>query len=293
MFKLFGKKREPKPTPPWVMWALIGAAVFAFLTNSQRAGNEKPTFERTSRYLKDERHFNFKNMQDKIVPSTRALSVHEDAPGEGTPAVCGQEVKVAFTATLDKDTVVDQADKEHPLIFTLGHNAVMPVFEKGVLGIYPGGKRTIETPPMYAYGLEKYKRDDVPEGSQVTFAIELLAATPTVPTNVPYRVFDTAFGSGANINCGDTARAHVTVWGLDGNKLYSTKDEGHLPIVFTPGKREVFFGLEQGIIGMIQGGSRTMIVPPALQKPLGGGAAAVAIPLPKNQTVLVDVEALP
>jgi hypothetical protein len=78
---------------------------------------------------------------------------------------------------------------------------------------------------------------------------------------------------------------------MAGNKLFSTPADK--PLTFTPGKSEVFLGLEQGIIGMARGAKRTLVVPPVLQKTLLGNAPTIDFPLPKEQTVLVDVEALP
>ena len=88
------------------------------------------------------------------------------------------------------------------------------------------------------------------------------------------------------------AKSQVTVWSVDGKKLFSTKDKGQ-PLTFTPGKSEVFLGLEQGVIGMAAGEMRTLIVPPGFQKAMDGNPPTTDFLLPKDQTVLVDVEALP
>lgn len=284
------KKREQKPTPPWVMWVLIGGVVFAFISNHSRAPGEKPPFERTSRYVKDRP--DLRSVKDRLLPASLIPSLKDVKEGEGVPAICGQTVKIAYRATLADDTVIEEATKDAPLTFTLGDKSVMPIFERIASGMKPGGTREINNGYNLSYGLDAFKRESVPSGSNVKFSVELLSTAPAIPSDAPYRVFDTQAGSGNMLVCGGKAKAQVTLWSLEGKKIYASADAGK-PIEFTIGKSEVFLGLEQGVIGMLQGGARTMIVSPPLQKTLNGSPAAVAFPFPRNQTVLVDVEALP
>ena len=116
-------------------------------------------------------------------------------------------------------------------------------------------------------------------------AIDIATAYP----NAPYRIFTVTPGNGAPNQCGDTVKIKLTVWGTSGKKLFSTAE----PVSFTVGASETFVGLEQGIIGMKPGEKRSLSIPPILQKTEEEKPTIVEIPLPDNQTILVDVESVP
>jgi len=113
-------------------------------------------------------------------------------------------------------------------------------------------------------------------------------ATPDIKST-PYRIIDNKRGGGPPLTCGATGKFNVTIWSLDGKKIYASKE----PLQFIPGKSEVMMGLEQGVIGIQPNGTRTLIIPPAFQKTVGGAPSSLHFPLPDKQTVLVDIEALP
>lgn len=143
----------------------------------------------------------------------------------------------------------------------------------------------------------------------------MLSASPEFKDieNIPYRVVDVRKSSGPMLMCGQKGNFNVTIWDTKGTKLYSSADavkqdtkptdqtansnkEASIPVKglsFTPGKSEVFMGLEQGVVGMPMGGMRTLVVPPAFLRTTSGAPPAIQFPLPEGQTVLVDVEYLP
>ena len=67
-------------------------------------------------------------------------------------AVKGDRVKVHYTGKLDDGTVFDSSAGREPLSFVIGSGAVIPGFDRGVLGMSPDETRTVRIPCAQAYG---------------------------------------------------------------------------------------------------------------------------------------------
>ncbi|NBO18067.1 MAG: hypothetical protein EBV03_02365 [Proteobacteria bacterium] len=237
-----------------------------------------------------------KQARAKILPGPddEVLTLQDVQPGSGAPASCGQQVSVAYT-TFDEGNVPldDTASKESPLHFTIGQKKVLPALDEGVMGMKPGGLRNIFAPPALAYGAEGFAKSGMPAEGRVRFTVELLEASPKLPSPgaTAFRFFDTRKGAGNTLGCGDTGKFTLTVWATGGEKLFPKDEEKSASVSVTPGSGLQFLGLEQAAIGMRPGGARSIIVPPDFQKILNEGAATLPISFPKGQTVLVDIEA--
>ncbi len=283
------KKRDREPMPDWLKWALLGFLGLALIGNLHKGAPDAPgtiheAVHAAAENLNPTRLLNLDDYKNAIFPRYgAALRIKDIAPGTGTPAVCGQEVTIAYQTYMGEDKPVDGGQT---LAFRIGEGKAAPALEQGVVGMKKGGKRSLFSPPNMAGGIG----ENIPANALIRFEVELLDATPGLPdaAATPYRIATVAAGNGAPILCGEAATVRVTLWSLDGKKLFSTKD-----LTFTPGKSEVFLGLEQGVIGMPRGEMRTLVVPPAFQKTMRGNPPGINFPLPKNQTVLVDVESLP
>jgi len=64
----------------------------------------------------------------------------------------GDTVKVNYTGKLSDGTIFDSSIGRHPMQFTLGKGQLIAGFEKAVLGMAPGEKRTVVIPSAEAYG---------------------------------------------------------------------------------------------------------------------------------------------
>ena len=67
----------------------------------------------------------------------------------------GDTVKVHYTGKLENGDVFDSSREREPFEFTVGNKAVIPGFEKGVVGMGVGDTKTIEIPPEEAYGAKQ------------------------------------------------------------------------------------------------------------------------------------------
>lgn len=105
------------------------------------------------------------------------------------------------------------------------------------------------------------------------------------------RYIEGTTGTGAPAEWCAVIVTHYTEYLLDGTRLDSTHDFDR-PLVFTPGLGDLIEGFEQGVIGMRNGGSRRVIIPPHL----GYGSeaqrnSAGEIVIPANSTLVYDIEA--
>jgi peptidylprolyl isomerase len=64
----------------------------------------------------------------------------------------GNTVRVHYTVKLDDGSVFDSSRDGEPLTFTIGLGAVIPGFEKEIMGMSAGESKTVKVPVEEAYG---------------------------------------------------------------------------------------------------------------------------------------------
>ncbi len=111
----------------------------------------------------------------------------------------------------------------------------------------------------------------------------------TTPSGL--EIEDTKIGTGASPTTGQICVMHYTGWlyenGAKGAKFDSSLDRGQ-PFEFPIGQGHVIRGWDEGVATMKVGGTRTLIIPPAL----GYGARGAGGVIPPNATLLFEVELL-
>ena len=102
---------------------------------------------------------------------------------------------------------------------------------------------------------------------------------------------DTNPGTGAEAKAGQHVTVHYTGWlyndGVKGAKFDSSKDRND-PFQFGLGAGMVIGGWDEGVQGMKVGGTRLLVIPPAL----GYGARGAGGVIPPNTTLMFEVELL-
>ena len=102
---------------------------------------------------------------------------------------------------------------------------------------------------------------------------------------------DTQPGTGASPSHGQMCVMHYTGWlwvnGAKGAKFDSSKDRND-PFDFGLGAGMVIRGWDEGVQGMKVGGTRVLVIPPAL----GYGARGAGGVIPPNATLMFEVELL-
>ncbi len=113
------------------------------------------------------------NNQNNSIAKAPEVVVQNDVIGGGAVAEVGDRVTVNYTGRFVDGTVFDSSLTRHePFSFNLGSGQVIKGWDKGIVGMREGGKRTISIPPELGYGTNDY--GPIPGGSTLIFDIELL-----------------------------------------------------------------------------------------------------------------------
>lgn len=127
----------------------------------------------------------------------------------------------------------------------------------------------------------------VPEPSSIetaSFASSLnvdLVTSTKLPSGMYIR--DVAVGSGASVASGQTLAMRYTGWLSNGTQFDATGNGA--PFTFRLGAGQVIGGWDQGVAGMKVGGTRQLIIPPAL----GYGTRGTG-PIPGNAILVFTVQ---
>ncbi len=218
---------------------------------------------------------NFSSAALPLLPSyLPALRIQDITPGDGAPAMCGQDATLRYEYTLASGEVIFSNFKsgKEPQPVRLGSSALLHGLERGVIGMKPGGERRMTIPPDLAFAavtdiraLRDASAFSLPRGQDirdlpVTARVSLIAAAPPPPaSDLGLRAITTRLGYGALVQCGSIVEADITVWKLNGARIFSTPD--HEPVRFVVGMGTLPLGIEQGVIGMQEGSQRTVIMP--------------------------------
>jgi len=109
-----------------------------------------------------------------------------------------------------------------------------------------------------------------------------LSASTRLPSGMYYR--DLLVGTGPVVAAGQLVSVHYDGTLVDGTR-FDRNAPGDQPFSFRVGNREVIDGWDAGVVGMRVGGTRQLIIPPAL----GYGPSGYG-PIPGNAILVFTVE---
>jgi len=242
-----------------------------------------------------------------------AYKVTETLVGTGTVAAAGDLVTINLVGYLydatkpdfKGDKVESSVDTGKPAApFTLGVGNVVTGWDQTIIGMKIGGKRTAILPANMAYGTSSRAAVTVngityaaiPANSPLVYDFELVDVTKSIiPAVVPppttLTSLDVVVGSGTAAASGKTLSVYYTLYlydgtqpNLRGNKIESNVG-GSSTFDFVLGAGNVIAGWDQGLVGMLAGGTRTLTIPPSL----GYGSVAHGS-IPANSTLIFDIQ---
>jgi peptidylprolyl isomerase len=219
----------------------------------------------------------------------------ETEAGTGDQPVPGDRVAVHYTGTLADGTVFDSSlERGQPIEFVLGQGMVIPGWEQGIAMMSEGGKATLVIPPDLAYGPQG-SPPTIPPDATLTFEVELVevfaAPKPLVLSEGDYtetesglKYFDIVDGTGDTPIDSDRVLMEFAAWLEDGTFLGSSQQMGS-PLVANMGTGQLFPGWEEGLLTMQEGGTRQLMIPPAL----GYGEEGAGSLIPPNATLIWQI----
>jgi peptidylprolyl isomerase len=113
---------------------------------------------------------------ENIIPTTNPVG--NGSASAGTVAKSGDTVSMNYTGRLQDGTVFDSnVDPKfkhvEPFVFTLGVGQVIPGWDKGIVGMKVGEKKTLTVSPVDGYGANGVP-GVIPPNSTLIFDVELL-----------------------------------------------------------------------------------------------------------------------
>lgn len=101
------------------------------------------------------------------------LKIEDNKVGEGSAVKSGDSIKIHYTGTLTNGTKFDSSyDRGAPFETQIGVGQVIEGWDKGIIGMKPGGKRKLTIPPDMAYGATA--KPGIPANSALIFEVELV-----------------------------------------------------------------------------------------------------------------------
>jgi peptidylprolyl isomerase len=100
------------------------------------------------------------------------VKIEDLVVGTGATARNGLTLTVNYTGTLTDGTVFDSSIGAKPFEFMLGRGHVIAGWDKGLVGMKVGGKRTLIIPPELGYGPQG--TGAIPPDATLIFEVDLL-----------------------------------------------------------------------------------------------------------------------
>jgi FKBP-type peptidyl-prolyl cis-trans isomerase len=182
-----------------------------------------------------------------------------------------------------------------PIKLVLGVDRFIKGINEGIVGMKPGGERTIIIPSDLAYGKQGY--GPIPPNSDLKVVVDLIASKKVVQpamwkvdstkikstkTGLKYVIVDP--GSGPKIKAGQMVTVDYNGWLING-KLFDSSFRRDEPFTFVVGKHMVIPGWDEGVQLLKVGSKARLIIPPDLA--YGNRNMGV---IPPNSTLIFDIQ---
>ena len=210
--------------------------------------------------------------------STQKLQITDTIIGTGRPVQEGDIVTLHYTGKLENGNKFDSS-KDHGEAFTtsIGVGQLIQGWDIGLIGMMAGGSRSLIVPAELGYG--DHEIPGIPANSTLLFDIELISIKAGLT------ITDINIGDGKTVEVGDMISIHYTGKLENGNKFDSSIDRG-TPFECTIGVGQLIQGWDIGIVGMKEGGKRTLVIP----SELGYGKRGAGAKIPSDATLVFEVE---
>jgi peptidylprolyl isomerase len=256
-----------------------------------------------------------------VVAPQPAYSMTETKVGSGLTAAAGDLVVFTYVgykydATKASngykgDKVESSVDTGKPSpAYVVGVGILPTGWDQALVGMQPGGTRTAIMPANLVYGaavraaqpaVGSITYPDIPANTPLVYDFEMITVTKAiiitpVPPPTTLRIQDVLVGTGAVAANGKTASVRYTGWLYDGTRVnlkgaqfdsnVTSATATDFVLGAAPGTTgSSITGFNNGLIGMLVGGKRTIIIPPDQAYGATGTSG-----IPPNATLVFDIE---
>lgn len=226
------------------------------------------------------------------------LEITDTKKGEGPEVEVSDYMTMHFTGYLEDGDEFETSYDKHPITIQAGMGQ-LPIdgWDKGMIGMQAGGKRTLVIPPNLAFGDEGIE-GFIPGGENLRVEVELISISKppkpwgynedeveTKESGLQYVIQEE--GSGEQPSEGDMISVHYAGF-LEDDSLFDSSYLRDQPFEFQVGTGQVISGWDEGLMDMKVGEKRTLIIP----SELGYGESGAGESIPPNATLIFDVELL-
>ncbi|MDI6401187.1 FKBP-type peptidyl-prolyl cis-trans isomerase [Balneolaceae bacterium ANBcel3] len=236
---------------------------------------------------------------EHVTVTEDGLEITDTLVGEGKTAQEQDYLSIHFEASLEDGTIFESTyqNQSGPIDVQVGVGA-LPIegWDRGMIGMKEGGKRTLVIPPELAFG-ESGHPGFIPPNETITIRVELLSVTrpptpwavdengiQTTSSGLRYYVHE-AGDESVSPSEGDVIAVHYSGY-LESGQMFDSSIIRNEPFEFTVGIGDVIQGWDEGLLDMNVGERRTLLIPAEL----GYGENGAGGVIPPNATLRFDVE---
>jgi FKBP-type peptidyl-prolyl cis-trans isomerase len=243
-----------------------------------------------------------KNLKkDSLKEISPGVLVYDEHLGKGEISKLGDKLKVRYTGWLKNGREVSSNRAEvNDAAFVLGAEAVIPGWEKGLVGIRKGSVRWLELSPSMGYAEKPLAK--IPPFSTLIYKVEVMdvSETETVAFDIFPNVNEVNWNKQASglktfileegdsnsegVKNGESVSVHYTGWLMSGKSFDSSRKRG-TPFTLVLGAGQVILGWDIGLEGMLVGEKRYIYIPWDLAY---GAQGSSAIPPKADLVFLVE-----
>ena len=201
------------------------------------------------------------------------------------PRACSRQVKKGdfvrfqYSAFLNDGTWVEDSYSRHePMQSYVGSGLLIKGLDQGLVGMCSREKRLIRIPSGLAYGTKG--SDTVPPNSTVIYNVDLIDVWST-DDDVTVLSAKQKTTCQSPISLGDFIRYDVNISMPNGQILERVRSATNFI-----GRGEMIKGLDQSLVGMCEGDSRSIAVPPHL----GFGDQGLKDKVPAKSTIIFSIK---
>jgi FKBP-type peptidyl-prolyl cis-trans isomerase len=311
---IFGKvRKKPKPqgNPPWLTWSVTALILYMIYNQYMDRKNglidgrlqpnysqNQPTNQTTTPDVKQaevepESLKNESKNEAIVEKNTPAISekitIRGDIEGRGIAASCGHLLQINYDEVAPENS--NFKPKENISLEIKAGLKSSSLWQDAINGMKVGGVRQINIKAADVYNEKQLTENSLKASDLLEYKIELKSLEPAQnPDEIALQIIDNNSGEGEALKCTQQAEFILTIWGIDGKKLYET--DGKSPLKTRIGYNDYFYGLDQTLLAMKVKGNRTAIIPPSYAILSKSAENIFKDKIASNQMIVVQVKLL-